>query len=56
MLYSNGTALSAAYFGHGSSSILLVTCSVTVPKHLSCRVAISGVGNHNCGHQEDAGG
>ncbi|XP_052223894.1 serine protease 1-like [Dreissena polymorpha] len=53
--FSNGTALSAAYFGQGSSSILFgdVQCNGTETSIMSCRH--SGVGNHNCGHQEDAG-
>ncbi|KAH3795441.1 hypothetical protein DPMN_148992 [Dreissena polymorpha] len=53
--YGNGTALSPAYFGQGSSSILFddVQCNGTETSIMSCRH--SGVGIHNCGHHEDAG-
>ncbi|XP_052773119.1 neurotrypsin-like [Mya arenaria] len=55
-LYSSGAvAKGSAYFGPGSSSILLddISCSGSESSVLSC--SHSPIGTHNCGHGEDAG-
>ena len=49
-----GTALSFAHFGGGTGPIWLddVSCTGSESELLEC--PHNGIGNHNCGHYEDA--
>ena len=53
--FSGATAFSSAYFGQGTGLILLdnVFCSGSETKLIYC--SHPGLGQHDCGHYEDAG-
>ena len=53
--YSRGSARVSAYFGEGSGIILLdnVNCNGREPTIFGC--SHRNFGEHDCGHQEDAG-